>query len=111
MVPSNVAIPSGPQQHSNQLAGFAPKVSLRDAGSAAFGTALDDGLAGNILSRRGALDAALQDVERLAGAHEDAVALGAAEGEVGAHFGEADAAQKLALVVHHHHPGIAERGV
>ena len=45
------------------------------------------------LTRRGALDADLQHIERLAGAHEDAVALGAAEGEVGAYLGKADATQ------------------
>src|SRR5215469_7521010 len=59
--------------------------------------------------RRGALRRRLVDEERGAGAHEEAVALGPAKGEVGADFGEADAAEQLALLAEAQHARIAER--
>src|SRR5882762_3178969 len=60
------------------------------------------------LRRRGALRGDVERVERLAPAHEQAVALGTAEADVGADLGEADAADELALRRPHGHAAVAE---
>src|SRR5208283_4053381 len=60
---------------------------------------------------RGALGLHLQHVQRLARAHEEVVALRPAEGEVGAHLGEADAADEFSVGVVNEHPRVAERRV
>ena len=44
----------------------------------------------------GALRRDLKHVERLARSHEQAIALGAAETQIGAYFGQPDAADQLA---------------
>src|SRR5882724_1582815 len=50
-------------------------------------------------ARRGPLRADIERVERLARRHEQPVPLGPAEGDVAAHFGQADAADQLAVGV------------
>src|SRR6266702_2657828 len=53
--------------------------------------------AANASARSGALGRRIDRIERLARGHEQAVALGAAEADVAAHFGQADAAEQLAF--------------
>src|SRR5580692_480340 len=62
-----------------------------------------------LASARGrALRRGIDRVDRLAPGHEQAVALGAAEADVAAHLGQADAAEQLALRRPHRHPVIAD---
>src|SRR6266446_10279429 len=55
----------------------------------------------------GALGGGVDGVERLARGHEQAVALGAAEADVAAHLGQADAADQLAGRRPYRHAAIA----
>src|SRR5258708_7672834 len=55
-----------------------------------------------------ALRGGIHRVERLARGHEQAVALGAAEADVAAHLGQADAADQLAGRIPHRHAVIAD---
>src|SRR5690606_11228594 len=59
-------------------------------------------------ARRGALGRGVHGVQRLARYHEQPVALGAAEGDVAAHFGQPDAADQLAVRVPHRDPVVAD---
>src|SRR3954464_10095590 len=59
-------------------------------------------------ARSRSLRADINRVERLARGHEQAVALGAAEADVAAHFGQTDAADQLAFRRPHRHAGIAD---
>src|SRR5438477_1917451 len=59
-------------------------------------------------ARCGALSVELQHIKRLARAHEEAVALRAAKGEIGADLRKADAADQLALRREAQHAGIAQ---
>src|SRR5947209_16863080 len=45
----------------------------------------------------------IERIERMAACHEQPVLLAPAEGEIGAAFGQADEADRLALRVEHHH--------
>src|SRR5476649_2271478 len=54
------------------------------------------------------LDVDPQQVDGLGRGHEQMVPLGAGETEIGAAFGQADAAYQLALRIPHRHPGIAQ---
>src|SRR4051794_38979382 len=56
------------------------------------------------LPARDALSGDVQRIDRLAGGHEQAVAPDATEADVGAAFGELDAADRLALWREDHHP-------
>src|SRR4029077_4146440 len=60
------------------------------------------------LRRRGSLRGDVEGVERLAPAHEEAVALRTAEADVGADLREPDAADELALRRPHGHAAISE---
>src|SRR5579871_6281375 len=62
-------------------------------------------------SGRRALGLGLEDIERLAGGHEQAVALRPAKGEIGAYFGQTNTADQLAGRVEHQNPGIAQRRI
>src|SRR6202790_5220423 len=64
--------------------------------------AMAGGLAGSCALRGG-----IHGVERLARGHEQAVALGAAEADVAAHLGQADAAEELAVRRPYRHAAIA----
>src|SRR6266567_7531459 len=59
-------------------------------------------------ARGGALRGGVDGVERLARCHEQAVALGAAEADVAAHLGQADAADELAGRRPHRHAAITD---
>src|SRR5262245_11951954 len=61
-----------------------------------------------VLSRRGALRLDVHGVQRLAGRHEEAVALGPAEAHVAADLGQADASDDLALRRPHRDPAVAD---
>src|SRR5713101_1467462 len=78
----------------------APGVSARDENVGIQD--LTPGLAG-----RGALRGGVDRVERLAGRHEQAVALGPAEADVAADLGQPDAPDELTLRRPHRHPAIA----
>src|SRR5713101_6585199 len=60
------------------------------------------------LSGRGTLGVDIESVQRPAGRHEEAVALRAAEAEVAADLGQADAPDELALGRPHGHPTVAK---
>src|SRR5271170_7317154 len=59
-------------------------------------------------ARSCALRAGIHSVERLARGHEQAVALGAAEADVGTHLGQADAADQRAFRRPYRHAVIAD---
>src|SRR2546421_8835901 len=61
-----------------------------------------------LLSRPGALRAGVERVERLAGRHEQPVALGTAEADVAADLRQPDAADQLALGRPHGHATVAD---
>src|SRR5947207_4536536 len=61
-----------------------------------------------LLSRPGALRAGVERVERLAGCHEQPVALGTAEAHVAADLRQPDAADQLALRRPHGHAAVAD---
>src|SRR5713226_8090264 len=61
-----------------------------------------------VLTGRGALRRDVERVQRLAGGHEQPVALRTAETDVTADLGQADAADELALGVPHRHPAVAD---
>src|SRR5207244_12345231 len=56
-----------------------------------------------------ALRGAVDGVQRLAGGHEQPVALGPAEADVAARLRQPDPPDELALRVPHRHPAVAER--
>src|SRR3954453_4886714 len=60
------------------------------------------------LARACALRGRVHRIERLARGHEQAVALGAAEADVAAHFGQPDAAEELAVRRPRRHAAIAD---
>src|SRR5262245_66450841 len=59
-------------------------------------------------ARRGALRCGVERVQRLAAAHEQPVALGPAERDVGAHLGQPDASEELAFGRPHGHAAVTE---
>src|SRR5829696_10043456 len=59
-------------------------------------------------ARSCALRSRIHGVDRLTRGHEQAVALGAAEGDVAAHLGQADAAEQLAFRRPYRHAAIAD---
>src|SRR3954454_13953182 len=59
-------------------------------------------------ARSGALRGRVHRIERLARRHEQAIALGAAEADVAAHFGQPDAAEELALRRPRRHAAVAD---
>jgi hypothetical protein len=60
-------------------------------------------------ARRGALSRNLHHVERLAGSHEQAIALGTAKTDVRAHFRQTNPSDQLGRRIKHQDAGIAER--
>src|SRR5271170_4751033 len=74
------------------------------------GTLLDSGFARTRSAADRALGVHIQRIERVAGRHEQAVALDAAEAEVGAALGERDLADPLAVRIEHHDAVERRRG-
>src|SRR5258705_6949278 len=60
------------------------------------------------LSRSRSLGGDIERVQRLAGRHEQPIALGSAEGDVAAHLGQADATDELTFRRPHRHPAVAQ---
>ena len=58
-------------------------------------------------TRRGALRSRVNSVQRLTGRHEQEVALGAAEADIAADFGQPDAPDQLALRRPYRHAAVA----
>src|SRR5205807_469073 len=68
----------------------------------------DGGFKAYSSSRSSALSGDLEHIEGLARSHEQAVALGAAETQIGTNLGQSNAADQLGRGVEHEHTGVAE---